>query len=380
MLIILFFILIFLTVYPYVIYPITLRIFSFFYKKEVKSRIQTPLVSLIISAYNEEEVIDSRIENALAMDYPKDLLEIIVVSDKSTDGTDEIVRHFSSRGVVLIPQPVRHGKTAGLNKALSIVKGEIIVFTDSNSMFEASVVKKMATLFGDPKVGLVTGSTRYLSGVDGSMEDTSSSYTRLERYIKEIESRLGSCVGADGAIFAIRKSLYQTLADDEINDFVIPLHVVKQGYRAILGKDILCTENASQDSKREFKRQIRITNRTLRTIFRYGEFLNPMKYPIFSFQLVSHKIIRFCVPFYLLALIPLNLFLLNTSVIYKFFFAGQIIIYSSAILGCLAERLGYRANIFRLFYHFITVNLSYLLAWAKFSAGQKDKTWDTKRG
>jgi len=380
MITLLFFILILLVIYPYGIYPLILIGLSAIRPRKVAPETQTPSISLIISAFNEEAVIRRKLDNTLNLDYPKDRLEIIVASDNSTDKTDEIVRSFSNRGVVLIALPHRQGKTAGLNHAVRRAKGEIIVFSDANAIYERLTLKKMAGVLGDPKIGLVTGTTKYMTQGNGKLIELSHMYTRLEHFIKRLESRLGSCVGADGAVFAIRKSLYQPLTSEDINDFVVPLKVVQQGYRAVLDEDLICTEETSQDQKGEFRRQIRITNRTLRAIFRHTELMNPLKFPVFSFLLISHKIIRFCVPLFLLILFPFNVLLLTWGVIYKLLLMGQVLFYTAAFIGFCDNRVSARTSSFSLFYQFVIVNLSMLVGWGKFLSGQKDVTWNPERG
>jgi len=217
-------------VYPYAVYPILLKMLTLVRTARVHTAEDVPLVTFIISAFNEEDVIAGKIENTLLLDYPIKKREIIVVSDCSTDRTDELVRSYAGKGVALLTMPSRQGKTAGLNEAVRQAKGEILVFSDADSMYETDSLKKMAGCFsGDDRIGLVTGSTNYLSGGEGKMVVTTGIYTRLEQYLKRHETMLGSCVGADGAIFGMRKALYQPLQNDDINDLALPLKVVRQG-------------------------------------------------------------------------------------------------------------------------------------------------------
>lgn len=367
------FALIFLVVYSYAVYPAVLAILGFFFSREVAATESEPVVTLIISARDEEKVIAKKIENSLNLDYPKHKLEIMVVSDDSTDLTDEIVKNFEKNDVILLSNLPRRGKTPGLNEAVPIAKGEVIVFSDADSIYEPNVIKNMVRTLGDPGVGLVTGSTRYMSGA--GIADTSGFYTRLEKRIKLLESSLGSCVGADGAIFAMRKSLYEPLRDDDINDLVIPLEVVKKGYRVVFREDIICSEPASGDTGMEFKRQARITNRTLRAIFRRVALMNPFRFPLFGFQIISHKLIRLSVPFFMLVLFPLNLVLLGDGTMYEALFTGQCAFYFVALAGFFKERSGGKGGATILIYHFVMVNASILLGWIKFLSGDKQVTW-----
>ena len=371
---IIFFIIIFLTVYSYVIYPCILYILSCFFDNTVSYKDNSLPLTLIISAFNEEDVIEDKIKNCLELDYPNDLLEIIVVSDNSTDNTDKIVKSYEDKGVVLLSPPERRGKTSGLNAALLQAKGEIVVFTDADAIFPRSTLKKMLASFANPEVGLVTGSTEYYTESSDEMVETSGIYTKLERYTKFYESKIGSCVGADGAVFAIRKKLYKPLRDDDINDLVIPLNIVQQNYRVILNEDITCSETASSSSKNEFNRQIRITNRTLRAVFRHADLFNFFKYPFFSFELLSHKLIRLSIPFFLISLVPLNIILLQQSLLYSFIFMVQVLFYLVALYGFFQDRLSNKTNITTFVYHFILIQLSILIGWINYFLGKKQVT------
>lgn len=365
--------LIFLAVYSYAVYPALLTLLTLFFNRKVSLNGSQPMVTLIISARNEEKVIAEKIDNSSKLDYPKEKLEIIVVSDDSTDSTDEIVKGFAKNGVTLLSNLPKRGKTPGLNEAVLIASGELLVFSDADSMYDSNAVRNMVAVLGDPEVGLVTGSTRYLSGA--GIADTSGFYTRLETRIKLLESSLGSCVGADGAIFAMRKSLYSPLRDDDINDLVIPLEVVKKGYRVIFREDVICFEPASDDTGMEFKRQARIANRTLRAVFRRTALMNPFRFPLFGFEFISHKLIRLSVPLFMLTSFPLNLALLRDGTLYQVLFASQIAFYFTALAGFLIERSGGNGGRLILPYHFVMVNGSIFLGWIKFLSGDKQTTW-----
>ena len=369
-----------MVVYPYIMYPVLLKILSLFRRLSVRSKDDTPRVTVIISAFNEEEIIAKKIENTLALDYPKENVEVIVVSDNSTDKTDEIIKRYESRGVILLSQPVRKGKTAGLNAAVRKAHGKILVFSDADSMYEPNALKIIAgSLAGDRRIGLVTGSTNYVTEGHGKMVVTTSMYARLERFIKKHESLLGSCVGADGAIFGMRKSLYKPLKDDDINDLVLPLKVVKQGRRVVLLEQLTCTEAPAVDESGEFKRQARITNRTLRALFRHAELMNVIKYPLFSFEVVSHKLLKLSAPFFMISLFPLNILLLGQGDIYYATFLGQIVCYGFCLIRLWQDRDEKKHSIFGFMYHFIMVNVSILVGWTKFLSGQKSAVWNPQR-
>jgi cellulose synthase/poly-beta-1,6-N-acetylglucosamine synthase-like glycosyltransferase len=275
--------------------------------------------------------------------------------------------------------PSRRGKTAGLNEAVKAARGEILVLSDADSMYETAALTKIAGTFsGEPGVGLVTGSTKYLPAGDGTMAETGSAYSKLEHFIKRRETLLGSCVGADGAIFGVRRSLYRPLRDDDINDLVIPLTVVRQGFRAVLREDLYCHETSSPDTGKEFQRQIRITSRTLRAVFGNIDLMNPLRHPLFAFQLLSHKLMRFLAPVFMIAFFLCNTLLLGEGVIYTFTWTAQALAYLFVLIRYLKERMGGAVDILGFLYHFIMINISMLAGWIQFLSGKKVVTWNPR--
>ena len=330
---------------------------------------------MIIAAYNEEKVIGKKIENSLSLDYPKDKLEIIVLSDCSTDKTNEIVKHYHQQGVILNLQDKRRGKSAGLNDTVPKAKGEIILFTDANAILDKDSLKMITRNFADDKIGFVTGRTKYISTDKNSVLEITSTYTTLETFIKKKESELGSCVGADGALFAIRKNLYTPLKSMDINDIVIPLTIIKQGYRGIIEEKAFSTEETTQNLKSEFGRQVRITSRTLNAIFDHNEFLNPFKYPLYSFQLISHKLIRFFTPYFLILLMATNILLFQHGLFFKVSLIGQFIWYILAIVD-VKTGIARCARISSLPTNFIIMNLAFIKGWIKYLSGESYATWE----
>jgi cellulose synthase/poly-beta-1,6-N-acetylglucosamine synthase-like glycosyltransferase len=339
-----------------------------------------PSVTLIVSAFNEEQVIGQKIENALSLNYPRDSLEIVVVSDGSSDRTCEIVLGFAHRGIVLRHYEGRIGKTACLNRALPMANGSIVVFSDANSVYESGALRALVRPFEEPSVGFVTGWTRYGSGEDGTASASLGIYSKLELLTKELESRLGSCIGADGAIFAIRKELYTPLRDYDINDLVIPLSINRQGYRGVLQREAVCVEKDAGSAKGEFQRQVRITNRTLRAVMNYRQLFNPLRFGLLSFELFSHKLCRFLVPVFLIAVLALNLLLMERG---GFFLAALIAqggFYVAAAAATLLSKTGFLSHAAETARSFVIVNAATALAWVKYFQGETYTTWSpTKR-
>ena len=238
--------------YIYVGYPMILIVLSFFLNKKVKKGDFKPTVSILISAYNEAQSIAKTLENKLALVYPKDKLEIIVISDGSTDETDQIVKRFEPNGVKLMRQEPRAGKTAALNLGVTHATGEIIVFCDANSIYEEKALTHLTKNFNDPGVGYVTGKMIYIRPDDGRTGDGCSAYMKYENFLRLVETRAGSIAGVDGGVDAVRKKLYKPMSPDQLPDFVLPLKIIEQGYRVIYEPDAVLKEPALNASKDEY--------------------------------------------------------------------------------------------------------------------------------
>lgn len=370
----LFYLLLFLTIYPYAVYPLLVIAWSKLSGRHWTQKSIVPRVSMIISVYNEEGVIREKIENALSLDYPKDLFEVVVVSDGSTDRTNEILASINDRRLVLQVYPERNGKTACLNQVVPAAKGDILVFTDANSMFPFDTIRKLTRNFADGRVGLVTGWTKYRKA-DGE-EETTGLYARLEKAVKYGESLVSSCVGADGAIFAMRKEMYRPLKDYDINDFVIPLNVVGQGGMVVLDPEVYCIEKPSEGEAKEFRRQVRITNRTLGAIWRNMGFLNPVRYGAFAFFLLSHKLIRFLVPFFFLGTFCVGSVLSANSAFYAVLTTAQVLFVVVGVFGLFDRSYG---RLVQLCSFVLLTIYAQFVGWIRWSTGKSDVIWKPER-
>jgi len=367
--------------YAYAGYPLLLLLISFFIEPPIAKSDITPSVSLVISAYNEEHVLPKKIENALALDYPRDLLEIAVISDGSTDKTNEIIQNFAEQSGNILPCISRHhkGKTACLNDFVPQLKGEIIIFSDANAFYDKDLIRRIVRPFADPHIGLVTGSTTYVASLENKSTSGTGLYSGLEKLTKILETRTGSCVGADGAVFAIRKSLFDPLKPDDINDLVIPFQVISKGYRGILEPSVFCTEERAGQTE-EFHRQIRITARTLRAIFRYRQLLSPFRYPMFSFKLFSHKLMKFLVPLFLVALFITNITLaFESGAFYKMVLVLQCLFYVCALIGLFGRAKKKEAMLLEACHALLTVNAAYAVGWFKYLTGETYTAWKPQR-
>jgi cellulose synthase/poly-beta-1,6-N-acetylglucosamine synthase-like glycosyltransferase len=371
------------TLYAYAVFPAIAALLT---RARATGRVErsgdvgAPEVTVIIPAYNEERSLDAKIRNVLATEHPADRLEVVVVSDASTDRTDDIARSFADRGVRLLVQERRSGKTAGLNRAMALSRGEIVVFTDANAMYSPATIPTLVKYFQQAHIGLVTGYTRYVDPDGEDLANTTNVYTSLEQVIKRAESRWGCCVGADGAIFAMRRSLFRPLRHDDINDLVLPLGVIEQGYGCVLAADAYCTEQPGSSLDSEYRRQSRITNRTLRAIWRHLGLLNPIRYGLFSFFLFSHKVVRFLVPIFLVSAFVALALLARVHPVYLGA-AALVSLGVAAALGVSRLRRPWTApaRLLSTMGVFLTINAAVLEGWWTFLRGRREVVWQHDR-
>jgi cellulose synthase/poly-beta-1,6-N-acetylglucosamine synthase-like glycosyltransferase len=377
---ILFFLLSTLIFYIYMGYPLLLFVLA--RKKKLIQPLSSqavPSVTLLISAYNERHVISEKIRNALGLDYPSGLLEIIVISDCSSDGTDDVVNEFAAQGVKLVRQLERLGKSAGLNLGVSQSHGQILVFSDANAIYEPDAIRQLVQHFEDSRVGYVVGNAKYLDQLEqASSAKSESLYWRLETWMKEKESDFGSVVGGDGAIYAIRSELFTPLRPTDINDFLNPLQIISMGYRGVYELRAVCFEEAGDSFEKEFGRKVRIISRAMNAIRRAPIVLLPWIQPRHWLALISHKILRWSAPIFLILLFLVSLILWQ-SPFYRFAFLGQSVFYVLAVIGWVLGKRKAVPKIFYLPYYFCLVNLASLYGVVKFFSGSLSPTWQTVR-
>jgi cellulose synthase/poly-beta-1,6-N-acetylglucosamine synthase-like glycosyltransferase len=290
-----------LIAYVYVGYPLALAALRLL-QGEKGTRVADiqPPVTLIIPAYNEAKVLRPKLENALQIDYPSELLEIIVASDGSSDATDDIAREFADRGVKLRRFEPRSGKISVLNRTVPAAIGEIVVLCDANVMFWPDAVRRLVRHFADPQVGAVTGDVR-IQSADAPFGQSEGMYYKYERLIQLQESAVGSVVGVDGGMYAIRREAFRPLpADTILDDFIISMNIAAQGWRVLYDPSAVATENATLDIRQEFRRKVRIVAGAFRELLR-GQGL-PRSGQLF-WSYLSHKVMRWLIPWFLLALL-----------------------------------------------------------------------------
>lgn len=365
-------------VYVYMGYPLALFLIARFHRNPPRAAQFEPQVTIIIPAYNEARFIAATIENKLALNYPADKREIIVVSDESTDGTDDIVATYADRGVKLLRQEPRQGKTAGLNRAVAQARGEIIVFSDANSMYDVDALRHMVSNFADDRVGYVTGKMIYTDPDGTVVGDGCSAYMRYENVIRELESNLNSLVGVDGGIDACRKSLYDDMRADQLPDFVLPLSVVSKGYRVVYEPRAILKEHSLTTADAEYRMRVRVSLRAMWALLDMRHLLNVTKYPLFSWQLLSHKVLRYLVFVPMVLALVTNLFLIG-SFFYFLLFVGQVAFYVLAWKGHRSPE-GDKPFYISLPYYFVVLNIACAHAFYRFIKGEKQVLWNPRVG
>ena len=366
-------------VYVYAGYPLLLVVLSALgARRPVRKGEIEPGVTLIVSAFNEAAVIAEKIRNSLALDYPREKIEIVVISDASDDGTDEIVGQFAAQGVRLLRMNDRGGKTLGLNAGVRAAKGEIVVFSDANAMYLPDAIRKMARNFADPAVGAVVGESTYADAAGGAQK-SESLYWKYETGIKRLETQIGSTVGGDGAIYAIRRSLYRDMRADALSDFVNPMQIVMAGYRCIYEPEAQSVEEAAEGFDKEFRRKVRIVNRAWRATWTLPALLNPLRFGWFSLELVSHKLLRWLMPLFLVAVLLLNVLLVERAPLYSWLLVLQLVFYALALAGYLTRGRPTQPRLIYVPYYFCLVNIASARGIIEAYRGRTYTTWATPR-
>lgn len=365
--------------YTYLLYPLTVLLRGLFFKATYANSGFEGKVSIVIAAHNEARSIGKKLDNLLALNYPKDRFEVIIASDGSTDDTDKIVKRYSAYGFKLLSLP-RLGKADALNAAVEASSGEILVFSDANSMFAPDALQALINPFADPKIGGVAGNQCYLNKSGSRTTRGEQSYWNFDRLMKKFQSMAGNAISATGAIYAIRRSLFQQVPAGVTDDFVTSTRVIAQGFRLVFVPDAIAYEPPAETDTAEFARKVRIMTRGLQGVVVMRELLNPFRYGFYSFDLLSHKVLRRLVVFPLLVLAFVSPFLWNQGLFYQVVLLGQGLFYGLALSGFLLRktRVGHQ-KVFALPLFFCMVYAAALIATINVLRGQRIVRWEPNR-
>jgi cellulose synthase/poly-beta-1,6-N-acetylglucosamine synthase-like glycosyltransferase len=383
---VIFFILLFIPVYAYLGYGAVLffavRIARLFRKPTQLLRVEElPAVTLLIAAYNEKNQVVLKMKNTRELDYPKDKLIVLWVTDGSDDGTDRTVAEYPDARV--LHQPERKGKIHAMNRAMSQVDTPLVVFSDANTILSRGSVRKIVQLFADPRIGCVSGEKRILMQTHENASAAGEGiYWKYESLLKKWDAELYSVVGAAGELFAVRMELYQAVPDDTIlDDFVISLGIAMKGYRIGYDADAYAVETGSVSVAEELKRKVRISAGGIQAIIRLWPLLNVLKYGLLSFQYISHRVLRWTLaPVSLVLLIPLNALLcFTTGGVFAWLFIFQILFYLLAGIGWFFESRKIKSKIAFVPYYFLVMNLAVLAGLERYLHKGQNVLWEKAR-
>lgn len=368
--------------YPYLIYPLLATVLGRLRNQAVRSATEyQPSVTVVTAAFNEARHIEATVRNKLSQDYPAERLDVIVVSDASSDATDQIVAGIAASDgrVSLLRSEPRAGKTAALNFAVPRARGDILVFADANSIYRPDAIRQLVRNFADPKVGYVTGRMLYVNADGSLVGDGCSAYMKYENLLRAAETRLGSIVGVDGGVDAVRRTLYRPMRADQLPDFVLPLSVTEQGYRVVYEPLAVLTEETLSAQAQEYRMRVRVALRAFWALWDKRQLLNPFRWGLFSWQLWSHKLLRYMSFLPLMAAMAVNWLLLPQGGVYVAGAAAQVLFALATLAAACGMRLGQSAPA-RYSYYFFLLNWASAVAFARFLRGDKQVLWQPRVG
>ncbi|MGA7160720.1 MAG: glycosyltransferase family 2 protein [Bacteroidota bacterium] len=369
---------IFLVVYSYVLYPVIVLVWAAL-KKERALPLQPelPSVSLIMSVYNEERVIVEKMKNIASIEYPREKIEVIIGSDCSTDATLERANSASSARTRIVNFEKRRGKAAVLNDLAAAAKNEILVFSDGDTFYQPDALTKMARHFSDPSVGGVCGSLHLEASRTNSGGTAEALYWRYENAIKESEGKIKTTFGATGAIYAIRRALFSPLSTEMLmaDDFLIPLHAVRNGFNIRYEPSAECWEETADSTSNEFHRKIRIGAASFNGLPIIAPLLNP-RYGFIAFGLISHKLIRWIVPFLLMIIFVASVCLSTQGGIYLYVLIAEFLFVCLAGIGYILDTKSKPIMLFTMPYYFIIANAGLFVGFVRFLRGTQRTVWN----
>ncbi|MCW3081248.1 glycosyltransferase family 2 protein [Segetibacter sp.] len=340
-----------------------------------------PSVTLIIAAYNEEHIIDKKIKNTLTLNYPADKIKYLFITDGSTDGTPNEVAKYDR--IKLMHSPERSGKINAVHRAMKEVTTEVAIFTDANTFLNKEALINIARHYKDERVGAVSGEKRVEITDVSDATAGEGFYWKYESALKKLDSQLFSVVGAAGELFSIRTRLYEPVpADTILDDFMISLLIAAKGYRIVYEPDAFALESSSANTLEELKRKVRIAAGGIQSILRLRTLLNPFKFPVLSFQYISHRVLRWTItPLCMIIAFILNFVILfySPAYVYKLMYLAQLLIYTAAFFGWLFERKEIKVKVLFIPFYFCMMNYAVLAGIVKFASNKQSAAWDKAR-
>jgi cellulose synthase/poly-beta-1,6-N-acetylglucosamine synthase-like glycosyltransferase len=363
-----------LLTYVYILYPLLVRTLATRFGVRVERRPEWRRVTVIVTAYNEQNCIRAKLDNLAALNYPPDLVDILVASDGSSDSTEEIAANYDARRIRVLRVEGRRGKTACQNAAAVAASGEILVFTDATTRLHPDALRALIENFADPKVGCVGGRLEYVTDVDNATGCGGEAYWSYELRVRASESALGSLIGVSGCLYAVRKSAYRPIDPELISDFVIAMRMREQGLRTVLAPDAVCFEETLENGGHELSMRVRVAIRSLNALVRERKFLNPLKYGRFAWQLWSHKVLRYASPLLWLGALAANAALAQETV-YLVLLAGQSAVIAAGAAGFMLQGRGRHLGVLGRPYYLLLTNAASLIATLRYLRGERMAIW-----
>ena|ERR1700722_4840738 len=367
-----------LLVYVYVLYPLLVGALARRFGTPVKRAQWHPTVTIIVTAYNEEKCLRAKLDNLFSLDYPPNLVDVIVASDGSTDSTDRIAATYDPNRVRVLRLEGRIGKTACQNAAAAAASAEILVFTDATTRLQSMALRKLVEQFADSQIGCVGGRLVYVSDVENVTGRGGEAYWSYELRLRAAESALGSLIGVSGCLYAVRKSAYRPIHPELISDFVTTMMMREQGLRTVLAAEAVCFEATLEQGNHELAMRVRVAVRSLNALIRERRFLNPLRYGLFAWQLWSHKVLRYASPMLWLATLAANLALVRTTP-YLILLLAQSSLLGAGAVGFLLQGTRRDLGLFGRPYYFLLTNLASLIATLRYLRGDRMVTWNPIR-
>jgi cellulose synthase/poly-beta-1,6-N-acetylglucosamine synthase-like glycosyltransferase len=367
-----------LLTYVYVLYPALVAALASRYGKPVRRGDAVPSVTIIVTVFNEEKCIRAKLDNLAELNYPPELINVVVVSDGSWDSTEAIARSYDRLPVHVFRVEGRQGKTVCQNTAASLATGEILIFTDATTRLHTNAVRRLVENFADPSVGCVAGRLDYITEIDNLTGCGGRAYWSYELQLRAGESLLGSLIGVSGCLYAVRRNAYRAIDPHLISDFVIAMRMREQRLRTVLAADAVCFEATLDQGGHELAMRIRVAVRSLNALIGEREFLNPVKYGCFAWQLWSHKVLRYATPLFWLGALGANL-ALAANPAYLILLLGQCAVLAAGSVGFLLRGAQRDLGIFSRPYYLLLTNIASLVATLRYLQGERMVTWNPIR-
>ena len=367
-----------LLLYVYVIYPLLVRALAARFGIAARRGTDLPSVTVLITAYNEEKSIRDKLLNISRLDYPAELLHTLVVSDASSDATEEIARQFDPAHVTVLRVEGRQGKTACQNAGAAAARGDILIFTDATTQIDTAALRRLVENFADSDVGCVASGPIYVSNVDNATSQGCATYWSFELRLRAGESLLGCLIGVSGCLYAVRRSAYVPIDPGLISDFVVAMRMREQGLRTVLAADAVCYEETLDRGSRELAMRVRVAVRSLHALIHERQFLNPWRYGSLAWALWSHKLLRYASPVLWMAALAANIRLAG-QMGYRVLLVMQCVVILAGVLGFFLQGKRSTPGILARPYYFLLTNVASFIATLRYLKGDRMVTWKPLR-